>query len=472
MNGITTISASALLFNISDDLHQTQRQQKEGRTGAAQLVAVCPASIVWPFLKPSAKENLTRATNGSMLPGAEITVLIPRLRASQEPAAAERGNTHFDVQHENSGQRSLRCHGCLTSCVTIPEIEAAAASILAQGNVNPNLKWVFGWALASALDTYPHWWEHWQPQVLAHLAVVTLSEPSHNPESARMEGLSLNAAVLAQAAAVETPHLGEQVFILGSPFGCISERHFNNSIVVGWIANAVYADQGAKGQWMQPNSATPRSSHSETKSIQASTQESAYIRANNSGMQDGVMVSRLQRTVALVMLDARVLPGMEGGIVIKTDGSLVGILTLPMHIKSRPTQLEIPLVIPAGLFLNALARKLACSTMDDAPPGGAVPSSQSLPFEHLSSSLVSRSHQPPASLKCARGNWSRVLEGCCRHVVMVVTEGGAWASGVVFTSSGIVLTCRHLFKGTGQRPFQPGRHQTCKVCVISYGLGV
>jgi len=122
----------------------------------------------------------------------------------------------------------------------------------------------------------------------------------------------------------------------------------------------------------------------------------------------------------LLVLDGPVLPGAEGGPLFSMDGIFVGLLLPPIRLISCP-RLELPLVLTAEAISSSL---------------------QSLPSDKPVSQFCnwwysSNVSHPPQLL-------TKSLEA-----VVLLSVGGKWGSGFLITNNGFIVTCRHLFKGTG-----------------------
>ncbi|KAG0008156.1 hypothetical protein BGZ80_003799 [Entomortierella chlamydospora] len=120
-----------------------------------------------------------------------------------------------------------------------------------------------------------------------------------------------------------------------------------------------------------------------------------------------------QQANSLILTDAKFLPGMEGGAVSWGEtGELAGISMLPIR-RTDGEPVDISLVIPAACIITAIS------------PYITIPQKPLLPH-HIaalnSSSLVS-----------------------ARQAVVMVQAGQTWASGVLISKQGHILTNAHVF---------------------------
>jgi hypothetical protein len=112
----------------------------------------------------------------------------------------------------------------------------------------------------------------------------------------------------------------------------------------------------------------------------------------------------------LLMLDAHILPGMEGAPVVDADGTLRALVLPPLCCMRSGAQ--IPLAVPVGAVLGALR----CPTTNGA------------------------SETPPRSLgRPDADDGLTTVQQAAASVVMVDT-GRSWGSGVLISTTGVVLT--------------------------------
>ena len=108
---------------------------------------------------------------------------------------------------------------------------------------------------------------------------------------------------------------GSVIAAMGSPFGALSLQHFGHHVAAGIISSTVPSQVGAVSE-----SLACRSSHCVGGYV---TCDPARSSASSHGMQDA-------STAALHLADMRCLPGMEGAPVLAADGTLVGVLAVPL----------------------------------------------------------------------------------------------------------------------------------------------
>lgn len=152
---------------------------------------------------------------------------------------------------------------------------------------------------------------------------------------------------------------------MSSPFGSLSARVFHNHVTAGVISNVVYPE--GRGE-------------EEKKS------------------QDP----------GLYIVDGRIFPGSEGGLVISANGHFVGLVSPPLRNKETPVELN--LVIPARSVLKAFA-------------------------EFFPPSLTIDSQITPLATLAVAESPINVAEKAQQAVVMI-SISGTWASGVIVSPDG------------------------------------
>ncbi|DBA67269.1 TPA: hypothetical protein ACH3X2_001576 [Trebouxia sp. C0005] len=198
---------------------------------------------------------------------------------------------------------------------------------------------------------------------------------------------------------------GAPITAVGSPFGVISPPHFVNSVMHGVISN--HWPSGREG--------------------------------DKPGSRD------------LLMADMRCLPGMEGGPVFNQQGQLVAITLLPLM--SNTFNAEVPLLMPIGLLADAwakccssrpyvvpvtdasAARMAQLTTVANEPQPSSVPSHDS----PVSSSYLARH---VGALQRHSFKWAAAIPS----IVLVSAPGSGWASGIVLSRDGYILTNAHVVK--------------------------
>lgn len=126
---------------------------------------------------------------------------------------------------------------------------------------------------------------------------------------------------------------------------------------------------------------------------------------------------------ALVLSDLKSLPGMEGGPVVHNgSGHLLGMLAPPLCMLSSSAELAV--VLPAWELLPVVKTIMQAAGKEDG----------------ASSQMVSlQSEKPPQSTFLRHHS---TLSSALRAIV-AIEDGGSWASGVVVTGDGLVLTNAH-----------------------------
>eukprot|EP00803_Ostreobium_quekettii_P010651 evm.model.scf_4201.1 EVM.evm.TU.scf_4201.1 scf_4201:1687-7649(-) len=481
-DGITTISASAVVLDGSCIQTQAQSPQRKISPGP-QLMAICPAAPIWTFLRPGTKQNLGAATHECLVTSTTIRIVL-------DPQAADQSNgttcrTPDIVSRKVHSGCGLGYQGRLQGFVRMPDVVDCTSKMMAHGSVGAKPNWALGWSLPPSLGAYPQAWEHMACEVQGHIAVVALLQEGHRqgpPESKPC--LSRRRWRVGQ----REPRLGEPVCIIGSPFGCVSRVHFRDSVVTGFVSNFVHADGQDAIQATVPFGQVERSSGT---LIAAEPMSHDLQQPLQNGLQDqmdsfGTRTSK--RTLAadtedcqscprrhpsrepfgescrtaLIVLDSRVLPGMEGAPIFRVDGSWLGILALPLHIENRPTQLEIPLAVPASKIMGALVHAQMLSETAPPLPNGTNSST---------SSDLAKSVLHNTGMLSMGGKWTEAIDGILKNVALVIVNGSSWASGVVLNTSGIVLTCRHLFQNKARQWLASDSQGSCKVRLAGNGGG-
>ena len=214
---------------------------------------------------------------------------------------------------------------------------------------------------------------------------------------------------------------GEPVAVLASPFGALSPSIFLNSISTGVVSNFVTSDKTSTGS-----------------------------------------------DVALVLTDARCLPCTEGGPVVDGNGQLLGLALPPLQQRNGQT-VGYGLVAPIACIQPFLAD---CASYKHGRPQQQPEISVSrrlgvvkmLPAAGVASSMLpASSAEPEAILPSTRTDGALLdddnsilppyialdlptdlLERAGRSLAMVCV-GSSWASGILVSASGHILTNAHVF---------------------------
>ncbi|KAK2852646.1 hypothetical protein Q7C36_007847 [Tachysurus vachellii] len=142
-----------------------------------------------------------------------------------------------------------------------------------------------------------------------------------------------------------------------------------------------------------------------------------------STLSKGIVSNLAGEDNALILTDARCLPGTQGGGLFVSDGDtpyLVGLITSPLCWKSNEW-IGLTLVCSLHLILKNISQAVTCH--------------QSL--REISIHSITDSSHVPAPQNSENGKYP---------VVVVVESGQVWGSGIVLSPS-LVLTCRHVVKG-------------------------
>mmetsp|Transcript_1422 Transcript_1422/g.2077 ORF Transcript_1422/g.2077 Transcript_1422/m.2077 type:complete len:577 (+) Transcript_1422:187-1917(+) len=184
---------------------------------------------------------------------------------------------------------------------------------------------------------------------------------------------------------------GDKLMIISSPFGLVSPHVFQNSITTGIVSNVVPFERMRKNKDFPP---------------------------------------------ALLLTDARCLPGSEGAPAFDSKGRIIGIVAPTLH-RGEKFSLELGAIIPIDLFADALDLEI-----DGQNPLKNNMMNPTAVIEK-ESGLISSPHS----------SFSLAIRKCSSAVVLVRVRS-AWGSGIVVSPYGHILTCAHLV-----RPFtQKGRN--------------
>lgn len=196
-----------------------------------------------------------------------------------------------------------------------------------------------------------------------------------------------------------SPRPGDAVMACGSPFGVLAPSHFAASVLSGSVS----------GTWRAPG--TPPGPERDEKSI------------------PGIPGDDASTPTPLLMLDARTLPGMEGGPVLDATGALLGILTPPL---ARSTRAAREQRVPAssnpaddadGADVAPLALSIACvrrALLDFSRRSADAPNARVVDVA------------PTVSPASENSSKNAAADAGVRTVVLIETDDGAsWASGVI-----------------------------------------
>eukprot|EP00850_Spirogloea_muscicola_P020315 SM000212S06908 [mRNA] locus=s212:196119:201338:+ [translate_table: standard] len=422
-SGTTSLSASGILLHFSQNPSQGSEKMDSSR-----LVLTC-ASALNPFLRQPGSLpvlNNSEAAGGQLIPGAEIHILLK-----------------VDLPRAAKAMRTL------TS---------------SQNNV-----WAMGWSLTprphSSQNSPPEEARAHSPESAVRLAVLQVEgnfpaqiDQDRSPTSTTS---LCNAMGWASASGLER---GSFVAIAGSPFGVLSSSHFLNSVAAGIVSNKMQ--------------------HESSLALLIADIRALPALQNWSLSPSGADFR--QRRLLLPL-------GMEGGPVVNLEGCVIGLVTEPIH--QVDTSAEVQVIIlqlnPAGLLQLIIPSDVimeGLSILSMVLQGEKIPSYPAFTIKQLVSTQESRGGiQGQAAHSCAAcglgtcGNgrsmgdldpWkssrqrghvqceelsaspakrnissdSEAAQNASRAVVMIATKDGAWASGVILSQSGIVVTNAHLLE--------------------------
>ncbi|KAF7840284.1 glyoxysomal processing protease, glyoxysomal [Senna tora] len=300
------------------------------------------------------------------------------------------------TKEKSDNGRPLWLPAQLLSLVDIPASAHCLQSLVQASLGSPEPEWDVGWSLASySNDSQP---SKDLLQTQGSLAVGGSGSVSRMCKSlTRMAilGVSLSLKDMLDTTVSSMNKRGDFLLAVGSPFGVLSPTHFFNSISVGCIANCY-----------PPNSSDE----------------------------------------SLLMADIRVLPGMEGSPVFSEYACLTGILIRPL--RQKTSGVEIQLVIPWEAIVTAsggLLRKWPQNALKELyHQEGKLSCGGKAPFTDADDI------EGPSGHACERSNFGcsspLPVEKARSSICLITIDDGAWASGVLLNSKGLILTNAHLLE--------------------------
>ncbi|GAB4814878.1 hypothetical protein N2152v2_001924 [Parachlorella kessleri] len=383
-------------------------------------------AAIYPYLTSAGRQNLPSATHASLVPAASIRGYLNgervplRLLGVAEAPGVQQALSHLLSAPSVAGSGAWR--------VGFPPQPHSQRQPLHDKQGGQRFQWQQQPAVGS-LGT----------RLAAYVAVLV-------PEVSQQEQGSLKAAAvqLSSAGHLRTRcRRGAPVRAVGAPFGALGPHHFNNFVSTGIVSNWVPR---------QPEQVPgPAASSPEQQCMQP----------------------------ALLALDLRCLPGMEGGPVFDPIGQVIGMLAPPLM--SSTAQAQLALAIPADALaaaVSAVVRQPRGAASLGSREGVDVPGSAACtaddhgvravglaaPTCGLAAAAVPAaappglaSHQGGAPFGVAPGACDISL-GFLRQAlgsIVAVATGASWASGVIVTPQGHVLTNAHLFEPRGHLPQAP-----------------
>lgn len=253
-------------------------------------------------------------------------------------------------------------------------------------------------------------------------------------------------------------HRGVGVRVICSPYGLLSPAIFHNSISAGILSNFVGEIPNAspdndKDIYCEDRDIVEMLTHS---AVRPSSSLSTFTKRRGSA----------SHVSPLILTDARCLPGSEGGAVIVGD-RVIGMVGLPLrhHQNNPPVELNTVLSVDA-LYVwlarqeRSLSRKIASPHHPNCPPATQPLPSIYHPItltallnHHIQHPkrhrLVCETYTPPMT---SNNPQDRSME----HRIKVVSRlerslvlariGSSWASAVVISQDGYVVTNAHLIR--------------------------
>jgi hypothetical protein len=329
--------------------------------------------------------------------------------------------------------RAARCVACVDLLAASPPLAAALAPLLA-----PYGPWTLGWPPANGAAAHTHAHAHTPTSARASLWVALLHVHAPAAAAALLGGDVQRAATSSSApplppwGSAGALRRGARLALAGAPFGALAPRHFAASVAAGGVANALPPPQAP----------------------------AARVAAGGSSSADTHKHDHYPPPPppAAFLLDARTLPGAEGGpVACGATGALVGVLLPPLRATGGAGGAEVRANDFAACVLHVRTRGDAdarlCSrsqvplmlSSDALAAALAAAGAQALP---LLPPPASPPMPPPSSLQHHGGVSPDVIAAASRAVALVtVRGGGAWGSAVcVGPRRGLFLTVAHLLQ--------------------------
>jgi hypothetical protein len=196
---------------------------------------------------------------------------------------------------------------------------------------------------------------------------------------------------------------GLPINFVGSPYGILAPNIFHNSVFSAIVSNVVTVGKRAENAGIE------------------------VARGARSGSNRSLQDAQLQQEADLLMIDQECQPGCEGGPVFDSNGDLVGIMLPPIR-PTDGTNVQVQLIAPASQFVHAVRAKLRRLFGIDE-----------------SEIIATVKQQAIKASNCVASEESLALSSAITSVVLV-SVGTYWASGVVISSAGDIITSAHLFR--------------------------
>lgn len=424
-----------------------------------QPVVLASASSLVPLLRQQHRERgaFTGTSGTDLVPGSELQAVLPA-----------------DCSGADGTGGSLTAPLRLLGMAEMPGVRRALYDLLAAPSSAPG-GWQLGWLVhtsrrgcnSSSMATPATTAAGAVLEAACHLAVLapTTSEA---------------AAALCQAAQPWSwpPHCrsldlrpGQRLTAVGAPFGCLAPRHFTGFVAVG-VLSACVPGAASSGR------------HSSTGSCEVAPHTNAAVAA--------AATPATAPPAALLLSDLRCSPGMEGGPVFaaacpqpapstrlcRTEAAvactqmtrhpqqqeqqqqhgstLAGMLLPPL--KAQTAHVELSLVAPAAAVRAAFSAVVVSAVGDEIQSCSSFEPTRALsastpagqPAAAGSSGEAAPMPAPATALSPAATALHDAVQG-----VVAVAVGGAWASGVLVSSAGHILTNAHLLPAPAEAPRTP-----------------
>jgi hypothetical protein len=320
--------------------------------------------------------------------------------ASAGPADLVPG-AHLQVNAAaSSGGNNETVQLSLLGLAELPGVRQALLQLLAAPSIAGLAGWQLGWLQHSGQQQ-----QQGSLAVACHLAVL-LPASTEGAAALRRIALPWPAAIAGSGSASTTSSLlqGQLLAAVGAPFGALAPQHFGGFIASGILSAVVPGSSASAGR------------------------------------------GRATEAPALLLSDLRCSPGMEGGPVFAVTTTpakqhcLVGMLLPPLKLPAA--HVELALAAPAAAVAAAAAEVLrysggAMADCNGSSGGGGVAASAAaeLAAAPCNAALPAAAPALPAVAAALPG-------------VVAVATGSSWASGVVISSAGHILTNAHVLQPT------------------------
>ncbi|KAL4854568.1 Glyoxysomal processing protease [Chlorella vulgaris] len=453
-DGLTTTSSSGKPFRIDGVPVESFVVLHEG-----QPVVLASASSLVPLLRQQHRERgaFTGTSGTDLVPGSELQAVLPA-----------------DCSGADGTGGSLTAPLRLLGMAEMPGVRRALYDLLAAPSSAPG-GWQLGWLVhtsrrgcnSSSMATPATTAAGAVLDAACHLAVLapTTSEA---------------AAALCQAAQPWSwpPHCrsldlrpGQRLTAVGAPFGCLAPRHFTGFVAVGVLSACVpgAASSGRHSSTGSSEVAPHANAAAAAAATPAAAPPAALLLSDlqcSPGMEGGPVFAaafpqpapstRLCRTEAAVACTQMTRHPQQQAQQQQHGSTLAGMLLPPL--KAQTAHVEFSLVAPAAAVRAAFSAVVVSAVGDEIQSCSSYEPTRALsastpagqPAAAGSSGEAAPMPAPATALSPAATALHDAVQG-----VVAVAVGGAWASGVLVSSAGHILTNAHLLPAPAEAPRTP-----------------